>query len=45
VNNDEKGREALEKLIGRIPEALPSMHIPGVTVVDDFDINDFLRQL
>jgi hypothetical protein len=45
VNNDEKGREALEKFIGKIPEALPSMHIPGVTVVDDFDINDFLRQL
>ena len=44
VNNDEKGREALETFIARIPEAPPNMHIPRMTVSDEFDITDFLRQ-
>ena len=44
VNNDEQSREALEKFIGKIPEAPPNMHVPGLTTSQEFDLNDFLRQ-
>lgn len=44
VNNNQSSRQALEKFIGKIPEAPQDRQLGTETGADDFDVDDFLKQ-